>query len=83
MTLLSLSDISTYLDQPLLRKSLGVDESIGNFTSCSNAVGAAFGRTQDVAYPTYLYVAQLLERGIKVLVYVGEYTPARAFVIDP
>ncbi|KAF8190071.1 serine carboxypeptidase [Pholiota molesta] len=66
--------IRNYLDDPSVRKLIGVDSSITkNFTSCSSDVGQAFGATQDILHPTADYVAALLERGIRVLIYVGSY----------
>ncbi|KAK0188280.1 serine carboxypeptidase [Armillaria mellea] len=66
--------IRQYLDDPTIRSLLGVDPSLtSNFTSCNSAVGADFRRAQDTLHPTKDYVAALLERGIKVLIYVGSY----------
>jgi carboxypeptidase C (cathepsin A) len=66
--------ISNYLSQPSVRESLGVDPAVkGNFTSCSNTVGTAFATALDMYHPTYLYVAGLLERGVRALIYVGAY----------
>ena len=67
-----ISDVSQYLDKPEVRRILGVDQSIGNFSSCSGSVGAAFDSRLDSAHPTHHYVAQLLERGIRILIYVGK-----------
>ncbi|WWD22404.1 hypothetical protein CI109_106895 [Kwoniella shandongensis] len=63
--------INKYLDLPDVRAAIGVDKSVGNFTSCSNEVNQAFGASQDATGQTWLYVAQLLERGIRILNYVG------------
>ena len=52
---------------------LGVDQSIGNYSSCSEKVGRSFGTHLDALQPTYLYVGALLERGVKILIYVGAY----------
>jgi cathepsin A (carboxypeptidase C) len=53
---------------------LGVDPSLtSNFSSCSNAVGYAFYETLDEYRNTQYYVAALLERGVRVLIYVGTY----------
>jgi carboxypeptidase C (cathepsin A) len=66
--------INWYLSQQEVRDSLGVDPAIsGNFTSCSSAVGSAFRSNLDGYHPTYLYVAALLERGVRTLIYVGAY----------
>ncbi|KAH9487388.1 Carboxypeptidase Y-like protein A [Psilocybe cubensis] len=66
--------IRDFLDRPSVRSLIGVDSSITrNFTSCSHDVGAAFGVTQDILHPTKDYVAGLLDRGVRVLIYVGAY----------
>ncbi|KAF9031300.1 serine carboxypeptidase [Panaeolus papilionaceus] len=66
--------ITNYLSLPEVRSKLGVDPSVtGNFTSCSNKVGSAFGQAQDLLHPSTDYVAALLERGVRVLIYVGAY----------
>lgn len=63
--------IRDYLDNPSVRATIGVDSHLTkNFTSCSADVGRAFGATQDVLHPTADYVASLLERGVRVLIYV-------------
>ena len=65
--------ITDYLNQPATRKLLGV-ESPGNFTSCSSAVGSGFyARMDKYAVPSQHYVAGLLERGVRVLIYSGTY----------
>jgi len=65
--------IAAYLDKHSVRKTLGVDSSIGNFTGCSYTVAAAFGANLDIAHATQHWVAALLERNIRTLVYVGTY----------
>ncbi|KZV85984.1 serine carboxypeptidase [Exidia glandulosa HHB12029] len=65
--------ISTFLDKPSTRATLGIPEHIGNFTSCSREVGAAFRTDQDGLRGSAAYVAELLQRGVRVLVYVGTY----------
>ena len=64
-------DITNYLNREDIRAVLGVDPSIGNFTSCNNQVNALFNGNLDSVYPTPFFVTGLLERGVKVLVYVG------------
>ena len=52
---------------------LGVDPSVtGNFSSCSNRVGRAFDVALDGFHSTYNHVAALLERNVRVLIYVGK-----------
>jgi carboxypeptidase C (cathepsin A) len=66
--------IRNYLDRPAVRSLLGVDPSIpANFSACSPEVGFSFAKEQDILHPSTEYVAALLERGIRVLIYVGSY----------
>ena len=44
-----------------------------NFSSCSAAVEQAFSANLDAQHTSTLHLAALLERGIKVLSYVGDY----------
>lgn len=65
--------IKGYLDQPGTRKLLGVETS-SNFSACSSFVGENFYAHMDkYAVPTQYYVAGLLDRGIRVLIYAGTY----------
>ncbi|KAG8733326.1 hypothetical protein FRC10_000296 [Ceratobasidium sp. 414] len=65
--------INNFLDLPETRKALGVHPSIGNYTGCSRDVGIRFSQSLDHFHSNQYYVAGLLERGIKVLIYVGTY----------
>ncbi|KAJ7714954.1 serine carboxypeptidase [Mycena olivaceomarginata] len=66
--------IGSYLDRPEVRALLGVDPSLtANFSSCSGEVGRAFSDNLDGDQSTQHYVAALLERGVRVLIYVGTY----------
>ncbi|KAJ6593553.1 serine carboxypeptidase [Mycena capillaripes] len=66
--------IRSYLDRPDVRGMLGVDASLtSNFSSCSGKVGRAFTEKLDEYRNTQHYVAALLERGVRVLIYVGTY----------
>ncbi|KIM81856.1 hypothetical protein PILCRDRAFT_821215 [Piloderma croceum F 1598] len=65
--------ISEYLSRPQVRTMLGVDPSVpGNFSSCSSSVSRAFSLTHDEYHPTNNYIAALLERDVRVLIYVGK-----------
>ena len=67
------SVIENFLNSPSIRKTLGVT-SPQNFTACSNTVGSGFRAHMDkYVVPTQEYVAQLLTRGIRVLIYAGTY----------
>ncbi|THH26698.1 hypothetical protein EUX98_g7491 [Antrodiella citrinella] len=64
--------IATFLDRPDIRQQLGVDPSLtANFSSCSGEVGNRFVASVDAAFPSQFYIAALLERGVKALLYVG------------
>ncbi|KAK7036761.1 hypothetical protein VNI00_011427 [Paramarasmius palmivorus] len=68
--------ISNFLSDPDIKAKLGVDmhPSIpSNFTGCSSYVGDAFERTLDRMHLSTLHIGALLERGIRVLIYVGTY----------
>ncbi|KAJ7323615.1 serine carboxypeptidase [Mycena albidolilacea] len=66
--------IRAYLSRPSVRKTLGVDDAVPtNFSSCAPAVGSAFRAQMDSYRLTQDYVGGLLERGVRVLIYVGTY----------
>ncbi|KAA1475365.1 alpha/beta-hydrolase [Dentipellis sp. KUC8613] len=66
--------ISKYLDNTNVRSLLGVDPAVPqNFSSCSNTVATAFALAGDMLHDSTEYVAALLERDVKVLIYVGDY----------
>ena len=62
-----------HLDQKDVRETLGVDPSVGGFKTLNQAVNLAFQLTLDVLHPTPHWVAMLLERNVRVLIYIGEY----------
>ncbi|KJA20867.1 hypothetical protein HYPSUDRAFT_68192 [Hypholoma sublateritium FD-334 SS-4] len=65
--------IAAYLDRPEIRAQLGVDPSIKDpFPPYSVAVNSAFTANLDEYRPTQHYVAALLERGVRALIYVGK-----------
>ncbi|KAJ7086299.1 Alpha/Beta hydrolase protein [Mycena crocata] len=66
--------IRAYLSRPAVRKTLGVDPAVpANFSSCAPLVGAAFRAQMDSFHRTQDYIGGLLERGVRVLIYVGTY----------
>jgi carboxypeptidase C (cathepsin A) len=71
--ILPLRDIGTYLNKPDTRKLIGVDPSLpANVTGCAWDVRERFRMTQDHTNPTQYYIGALLDRGVRVLIYVGE-----------
>lgn len=65
--------ITDYLSRSKIQSKLGVDpKAQGNFTLTAMDVGTTFIRNLDHVRQTYHYVAALLERGVKILIYVGK-----------
>jgi len=60
-------DVEAYLNLPETRALLGIHHDTGVFNMMSRGVGQAFFGTLDFSHQTYYYVANLLERGVKVL----------------
>jgi carboxypeptidase C (cathepsin A) len=67
-----MKQISAWLSRNDTRAALGVDDVSAPFALCSWPVNAAFHAAGDFFAPTYLWVAGLLERGVRTLIYVGE-----------
>ncbi|KAF7319378.1 Carboxypeptidase [Mycena chlorophos] len=67
--------IAAYLSNSTIRDLIGVDPSVPTpFVGCSSAVSRGFVSHLDKwAVPNHFYVANLLERGIRVLIYAGTY----------
>jgi len=66
------ADLETFLSQIWIQKALGVNSaSGGNFSRIAPDVNAAFWASGDGLYQNSHYVAELLERGVRVLVYAG------------
>ncbi|KAE8268864.1 hypothetical protein A4X09_0g3474 [Tilletia walkeri] len=67
-------DIRQYLDRPDVRELIGAAsvEQIGNFTTCNWDVNSGFERTGDEIVDNVGYASGLLERGIRMLFYVGK-----------
>ncbi|KAJ7849010.1 Alpha/Beta hydrolase protein [Mycena leptocephala] len=65
-------EILKFLNRKDVQLSIGVD--VTQYESCSSTVALAFVRLQnDLLHGSTEYVAALLERDIRVLVYVGSY----------
>ena len=65
--------IKAYLDRPEVRSNLGV-ETPYNFSACSYTVGNNFYAHMDKwVVHTQDYVANLLDRGVRILIYAGTY----------
>ncbi|KAJ7028891.1 serine carboxypeptidase [Mycena alexandri] len=72
--------ISNYLNLSSTRTMLGIDEWSPEFALVGWPVNAAFDTSGDVLKSSALYIAALLERGVRVLVYAGTYDLACNFV---
>jgi carboxypeptidase C (cathepsin A) len=66
------SETAMWLRRNSTRALLGVDPAAPEFATINNEVTTAFRSVLDGWRPTTPYVAALLERGVRVLVYVGE-----------
>lgn len=72
------SEISGYLSRPDVRQLLGVDSRVPPvFSSCNNDVGSGFHAADDSLRASTAQVGALLERGVRVLIYVGTYGECR------
>ncbi|TDH72948.1 hypothetical protein CCR75_003789 [Bremia lactucae] len=68
-----ISYVSKYLDSANVRESLGVDsQRVGAWQECNMKVNMAFYMTADLAKPFNMYVADLLDANLRVLVYAGD-----------
>ena len=60
------------LDRPDIRKTIGVDRKVAaNFSRCNDDIITRFNQTLDWVFPADYYISALLERDIRVLLYVG------------
>ncbi|KZV92237.1 peptidase S10, serine carboxypeptidase [Exidia glandulosa HHB12029] len=62
-----------FLNDADVRKTLGVDRKVGNFTGCAPDVGSAFNQAGDMYHSSRVYIEELLERGIRILQFAGTY----------
>jgi len=67
-------ELARFLNNKTLRDTLGVDTAAGRYAPKAWNVFSAFMSSGDmVNEPRSPYIAQLLERGVRVLIYVGTY----------
>lgn len=65
--------MTDYLSKPETRKQLGVNDTVPKeILVCNDNVGNAFAASLDEYHETYTHIAQLLDRGVRVLIYVGD-----------
>ncbi|SCV67745.1 BQ2448_5356 [Microbotryum intermedium] len=63
--------IETYLNQDEVKKELGADPET-SFASCNMQMNQAFTFNGDVAHNTAALIPEMLEAGIRILIYAGE-----------
>ncbi len=61
-----------YLRREAIRREIGADEAAGNYSMSSFTVFQAFWGSGDQLHQNQHYVAELLERGVRVLIYAGD-----------
>lgn len=66
------ANVSAHLNLPSIRKKLGVDDAAPTFGAVSNNLHTRFFSGGDFFRGAYMYVAGLLERDVRVLIYAGE-----------
>ncbi|KAG6612818.1 putative serine protease family S10 [Phytophthora cinnamomi] len=64
--------IAPYLNSPNLRNFLHVDERVGDWQMCNFTVNSAFTNSYDVMISTSSLVGDLLDDGVRVLIYAGD-----------
>ncbi|KAG2209772.1 hypothetical protein INT47_001920 [Mucor saturninus] len=67
-----IESIEKYANDEQVKESLGVDAKAGKYSGCSNSVGYRFYQTGDGGKDFSGHVAETLEAGIRVLLYVGD-----------
>ncbi|KAF8317342.1 peptidase S10, serine carboxypeptidase [Clavulina sp. PMI_390] len=63
--------IESWLNLDATREQLGIPESAPRYQGISFAVNGEFGASYDEHHRSDLHIAQLLERGVRTLIYVG------------
>ncbi|KAF8551277.1 alpha/beta-hydrolase [Imleria badia] len=66
-------NMTEYLSRNTTRAALGVDKAAPGFTVYNPTIDDAFAANLDQFHETYTEIAQLLERGVRVLVYAGTH----------
>lgn len=56
-----------------MRTDLGVEPSFGNYSGSAWDVNSAFLANGDPPHTNQVYVSELLEHGVRVLIYAGTY----------
>ncbi|KAG9007868.1 hypothetical protein FRB94_013924 [Tulasnella sp. JGI-2019a] len=66
-------NITTYLNRDSVRQHLGVDKAVASYSIFENDLYGRFVAAGDMFQISKFHVAGLLERGIDVLIYAGDY----------
>jgi len=69
-----INTIKEYINSPAVREDLGVSKALinQNITTCNNDLNGRFAQSLDMfRVQTSFFLESLLERGVKVLIYVG------------
>lgn len=74
--------IETWMNDPENKKALGVDPS-RDFESCNMQVNQAFLMAGDGMHNSALMLPELIEDGIRLLVYAGEADYMCNFIVSP
>ncbi|GAA5815666.1 hypothetical protein MFLAVUS_009179 [Mucor flavus] len=67
-----IESIEKYANDEDVRENLGVDERAGKYAGCSDSVGYRFYQTGDGAKDFSSHVAETLDSGVRVILYVGD-----------
>lgn len=68
----STRNITLYLNSTAVRSAIGADDAAGPFIEHAEDIRLRFWAHGDVLHRNELYVAELLQRSIKILIYAGE-----------
>ncbi|KAF4317352.1 hypothetical protein G195_009309 [Phytophthora kernoviae 00238/432] len=64
--------VGPYLDSPNLRTFLQVSKRVGKWEMCNFDVNSAFKNSRDMMMSSSSYVSELLDSGVRVLIYAGD-----------
>ncbi|KAH8898488.1 alpha/beta-hydrolase [Thozetella sp. PMI_491] len=63
--------IVSWLDDPVVREGLGIDAGFGTAHPSSRTIFEDFTASGEVGYPSHPWVTELLDAGVRVLIYAG------------
>ncbi|KAG1047184.1 hypothetical protein G6F43_010356 [Rhizopus delemar] len=67
-----ISVVQSFANRVDTKTNLGVDPQVTKYETCSDTVGIRFGKTGDGSFDFSNKVAETLDAGVRVLLYVGE-----------